>query len=54
MNPLVQLINRVASFENTNNLIKAQVVMAVVQVRESNKGFPLLILTAACGGGIVP
>lgn len=28
--------------------------MAVVQVRESNKGFPLLMLTAACGGGIVP
>lgn len=28
--------------------------MAVVQVSESNKGFPLLILTAACGGGIVP
>lgn len=28
--------------------------MAVMQVRKSNKGFPLLILTAACGGRIVP
>lgn len=28
--------------------------MAVVQVREGNKGFALFILTAACGGGIVP
>lgn len=28
--------------------------MAVVQVRESNKGLSLLILPTACGGGIVP
>lgn len=28
--------------------------MAMVQVRESNKGFTLLIMTAACGGRIVP